>query len=266
MPLIDMEDQVRIHVQDLGHGPAVVLISGFGLDHDLWDRQVRVLTAAGYRTVCITQRGHGASDHPLHGYDIDRLSADVIEVLDALDIDNAAVVGHSFGGQVAFHTAATAAHLVSKLVLVGSNAVRASRSDKFPFGAPPDEIVAQMVAAEQTDRIAARYQLIQANFAAEPDPRLVDWLMGTWMRMPTWSAIACYDTLLRTDLLHEIDLVRQPVLQINGTADRVHSTKGSYWLKSQLPDTSMIELDCGHFPMLEAPDEFDRALLEFLST
>jgi len=204
MPMIDVEDRVRVHVQDLGTGPAVVFISGFGLDHELWDRQVRVLAGAGHRTVCVTQRGHGGSDHPLHGYDIDRLSADLVSVLETLGVGDATVVGHSFGGQVAFHTAATAPHLVAKLVLVGSNAVRASRSEDFPFGGPPDEIVAQMVSDEETDRIAARYRLIRSSFAGEQDPRVVDWLMRTWMRMPTWSAIACYHTLLCTDLLHEI--------------------------------------------------------------
>jgi non-heme chloroperoxidase len=264
MPMIDVEDRVRVHVQDLGTGPAVVFISGFGLDHELWDRQVRVLAGAGHRTVCVTQRGHGGSDHPLHGYDIDRLSADLVSVLETLGVGDATVVGHSFGGQVAFHTAATAPHLVAKLVLVGSNAVRASRSEDFPFGGPPDEIVAQMVSDEETDRIAARYRLIRSSFAGEQDPRVVDWLMRTWMRMPTWSAIACYHTLLCTDLLHEIALVRQPVLQINGTADPVHSAKGSLWLNSRLFDATLIELDSGHFPMLEAPDEFDRALRAFL--
>lgn len=264
MPMISVEDQVRVHVQDLGSGPAVVFISGFGLDHELWDRQVRVLTEAGYRTICITQRGHSQSDHPLHGYDIDRLSTDILCVLAALGVDSTAIVGHSFGGQVAFHTAARAPHLVSRLVLVGSNAVRASRSADFPFGAPPDDVVAQMVKAEETDRVAARYQLIQTNFAEEPDPRVVNWLMGTWMRMPTWSAIACYNTLLRTDLIAEIPDVRQRVLQINGTADRVHSAKGSQWLKSHLSDSTMVELDCGHFPMLESPEEFDEVLSSFL--
>ncbi|BBY80238.1 alpha/beta hydrolase [Mycolicibacterium pulveris] len=265
MAMINVEDQVRVHVQDLGSGPAVVFISGFGLDHQLWDRQVRVLTDAGFRTICITQRGHGHSDHPLHGYDIDRLTADVLGVLKTLGVESTAIAGHSFGGQVAFHTAALAPQLVSRLVLVGSNAVRASRSAEFPFGAPPEDTVPQMVKAEETDRIAARYRLIQDNFATEPDPRVVDWLMSTWMRMPSWSAIACYHTLLRTDLIAEIPLVRQPVLQINGTADRVHSARGSHWLQSKLSDSTIVELDCGHFPMLESPDEFDKTLAAFLT-
>ena len=266
MTLINVEDQVRIHVQDLGRGPAVVFVSGFGLDHELWDRQVRVLTAAGYRTVCVTQRGHSHSDHPLHGYGIDRLSADLICVLETLGVTDATLVGHSFGGQVSFHTAANAPHLVSRLALIGSNAVRASRSAEFPFGAPPDDIVAQMVAAEENDRIASRHRLIETNFGAPPDPRIVDWLMRIWMRMPSWSAVACYNTYLRTDLVHEIDKVGQPVLQVNGTADRVHSRKGSAWLHARLSNARMVDMDCGHFPMLEAPGEFDAILLDFLGT
>lgn len=264
MTLITMDDGVGIHVQDLGTGPAVVLISGFGLDCQLWDRQVRVLTAAGYRTVCITQRGHGQSGHPLEGYGIDRLSADVIGVLGALQIDRVMLVGHSFGGMVSFHTAATTPDRVSKLVLVGSNGVRSTRSEGFPFGAPPDAVLPQAIAGEENNRIDARYTLIRSSFAGEPDPRVVNWLMRTWMRMPSWSAIQCYRTLMLTDLLDELPSIVQPVLQISGTADPVHSAKGMHWLQAQLADARVAELDCGHFPMLESPDGFDEALLSFL--
>ena len=137
MAFVDVDDGVRIHVQDLGDGPAVALISGFGLDHELWDRQVRLLTERGFRVLCVDQRGHGFSDNPLHGYDIDRLAADLVTALNRLEIGSATVVGHSFGGQVAFRAAATAPELVTALVLVGSNGVRASRSESFPFGGPP---------------------------------------------------------------------------------------------------------------------------------
>ncbi len=266
MTYIDVGDDVRLHVQDLGTGPAVVLISGFGLDCDLWDRQVRVLAGAGYRTVCLTQRGHGRSDQPLEGYDMERLAKDVVSVLEQLSIDSTTLVGHSFGGQVSFHTAATAPHRVSRLVLVGSNGVRASRSEDFPFGAPPGPMVERMVHAEEADRIAIRYQMIQSSFGSEPDPRVVDWLMRTWLRMPSWAAIACYRTMLPADLLHDLPKVTQPVLQIVGSADPVHSKKGAYWLQSALADATLIEFECGHFPMLEAPEKFDAALLDFLSS
>jgi pimeloyl-ACP methyl ester carboxylesterase len=264
--LIEMEDGVSIDVQDLGTGPALALISGFGLDHQLWDRQVRVLTGAGFRVLCITQRGHGHSDHPLDGYGIDRLAADVVAVLERSAITSATLVGHSFGGQVAFHAAAAAPQLIAKLALVGSNAVRATRSDSFPFGGPPESTLATVLHNEIDDRFSARYHLIESTFAGEPDPRLVDWLARTWLKMPSWSAVACYRTMMTADLIAEIPAVRQPVLQINSTADPVHSAKGSRWLNARLRDATLVELDCGHFPMLELPNEFDEALLAFHRT
>lgn len=191
MTYIEADPGVRIHVQDLGVGPAVVLVSGFGLDHQLWDRQVRVFTELGHRVVCVSQRGHGLSDRPLHGYDIDRLAADLVATLVRLGIDDATVVGHSFGGQVAFRASALAPQLISRLVLVGSNAVRASRSDEFPFGAPPEPVLEALLADELEDRIAARYKTVGSAFKGEPDPRVVEWLVRCSLTMPSWAAVSC---------------------------------------------------------------------------
>jgi non-heme chloroperoxidase len=266
MAFLDVGDGVRIHVQDLGGGPAVVLISGFGLDNELWDRQVRVLTGHGYRAVCVTQRGHGRSDKPLGGYDIDRLASDLIAALNTIGICDATLVGHSFGGQVAFRASARAPELVTRLVLVGSNAVRASRGDGFPFGAPPEPVLEAMIADEQEDRVAARHRTIRSGFGGEPDPRLVDWLVRRSLRMPSWAAVACYRSMLTTDLLADIPRVAQPVLQIIGATDPVHSAKGARWLQQQLADAQLVEIpDCGHYPMLEAADAFDAALSKFVT-
>jgi len=267
MPFVTVDHDVRLHVQDLGDGPAVVLISGFGLDHQLWDRQGRLLTEAGYRVLCLDQRGHGRSDAPLGGYDVAQLATDLLTVLDERGVSDATVVGHSFGGHVAFRAAAASPDRVSRVVLVGSNAVRASRSEGFPFGAPPQPMLDAMIADEHRDRVGSRYRTITSGFGAEPDPRLVDWLVRCSLQMPSWAAVACYRSLLTTDLLADIPRVTQPVLQVIGAADTVHSAKGARWLVEQLPDSRLVELpDCGHYPMLEAADTFDAALREFLVT
>lgn len=244
----------------------MVLISGFGLDHELWDRQVRLFTEHGLRVLCVDQRGHGFSDKPLHGYEIDRLAADLVAALRRLEVESVTVVGHSFGGQVAFRAAATAPELVARLVLVGSNGVRASRSEAFPFGGPPGPLLEGMLADEHTNRLGARYRTIATAFAHEPDPRTVDWLVRCSLRMPSWAAIACYQSLLLTDLLADIPRVAQPVLQVIGTADPVNSAKGARWLQQQLHKATLVEInDCGHYPMLEAPEPFEAALLKFVT-
>jgi len=263
---VDVDDGVRIHVQDLGDGPVVALISGFGLDHELWDRQVRVLTERGLRVLCVDQRGHGFSDNPLHGYDVDRLAADLVAALSTLETGSATVVGHSFGGQVAFRAAAIAPELITGLVLVGSNGVRASRSESFPFGRPPEPTLEAMHADEHADRVGSRYRTIASGFAHKPDPTTVDWLVRCSLRMPSWAALACYRSLLTTDLLADIPRVVQPVLQIIGAIDPVHSAKGARWLQRQLTDATLVEVgDCGHYPMLETPDALESALLKFVT-
>src|SRR5438445_750921 len=155
MPMIRVGDDVRLHVQDVGSGPPVVMVAGFGLDHTAWDRQVALL-ASTRRVICLDQRGHGSSDKPYEGYAIDQLADDLVAALGELRIDRCALVGWSFGGQVAFQAAASARDLVERLVLVGSNGVRASRSPEFPFGRDPEPMEKALVADELRDRAAAR--------------------------------------------------------------------------------------------------------------
>jgi non-heme chloroperoxidase len=266
MPMVEVEDGVRLFAQDLGTGrPVVVLVAGFGLHHEVWDRQVRVLTDRGHRVICVDQRGHGRSDKPLAGYEVDRLAGDLITALERLGVAEHVLVGWSFGGQVAFRAAARARERVRKLVLVGSNAVRASRSAGFPFGRDPGPMLAALVDAEQRDRLAARRATIASGFGTDPGPRVVDWLVGCSLQMPSWAAIACYRSMVETDLTADLPAVDMPVLQVVGAADPVHSAKGARWLAGQLADARLVEIPgCGHYPMLEAPDSFDAALVEFV--
>ncbi|MGV0735044.1 alpha/beta hydrolase [Mycobacterium syngnathidarum] len=265
MTYIEVDEGVRLLVQDLGTGTPVVLIPGFGMTHQVWDRQVRVLSQ-NHRVVCLDQRGHGHSDKPLDGYDIERLAKDLCVVLDTLDISECAVVAWSFAGQVAFRAAAGMTDRIGKLALVGSNAVRASRSADFPFGRAPELLEPALITAETTDRLAARRTAIASAFAREPDEELVRWLLSHSLQMPSWAAVACYHTMLYADLIDRIPNVSIPVLQVIGTGDRVHSAKGARWLNERLNGAELVELpDCGHYPMFESPDDFDSALSKFVA-
>ncbi|MFE3001630.1 alpha/beta fold hydrolase [Nocardia sp. NPDC059246] len=264
MPYVEVDNGVRLFVQDVGTGPAVVLIAGFGLDHRVWDREVRVL-ARKHRVLCIDQRGHGFSDKPLDGYTVPELARDLVTALRLLDVTDATVVGWSFGGQVAFRAAAECPEVIGRLVLVGSNAVRASRSEAFPFGLPPEELVPGLVAAEERDRFVARRDTIGSGFHRPPPAAVLDWLVSCSLSMPSWAAVACYRSMLNADLLDDIERVTVPVLQVIGATDPVHSAKGARWLNERLADARLVELaDCGHYPMFEAPERFDEELSSFV--
>jgi non-heme chloroperoxidase len=266
MRLIEVAPGVTIHVQDLGCGRPVVLLAGFGLDHEAWDREVRELAAGGFRVVAVDLRGTGRSAKPLHGYEMDRLAGDVACVLDVLDLERVTVVGWSFGGQVALRLSTLAPDRLAQLVLLCSNGVRASASETFPFGREPAKLEAALVEAEKTNRIAMRRSSISSAFHKKPDPLVVDWLLGIQMRMPSWSAIACYRTYLHTDLTAELTRLTIPVLQIMGENDPVSSIDGALWLQTQLRDARLVTLSgCGHYPMHESPDAFTESLLSFLA-
>lgn len=265
MRRVQVSDGTELAVQDLGSGPPVVLVAGFGLDHRLWDRQVALL-AGTHRTLCVVQRGHGSSDGPLGGYDLDGLAGDLADVLDGLAVAGATVVGHSLGGLVGFRLATRRPDLVRALVLVASNGVRASRGAGFPFGRPPEATLEALIADERADRPAARRRGLSCFAGGEPPGPTLEWLFGVAMRMPTWAAQACYRTLLTSDQVADLAAMDRPVLQIAGTADPVMALLGARWLAECLPDARLVEIDdCGHFPMLEAPDRIDAALIEFLS-
>lgn len=264
MALIEVDGGIHLNVSDVGHGPAVVFVAGFGLDGAVWDRQVRIL-APQHRVLCVDQRGHGGSDKPLGGYSIEQLAQDLISALRRAEVNHCTLVGWSFGGQAAFRAAALEPELVGALVLVGSNAVRASRGPGFPFGRDPEPVLAAMIDAEHADRLAARRSTVASGFAEQPAAHLLDWLVDRSLQMPSWAAIACYESMLTTDLQSDLPSVKQPVLQVVGALDPVHSAKAARWLTTQLANAQLVELDgCGHYPMFEAPDAFDSALTAFI--
>jgi non-heme chloroperoxidase len=262
---VEVEPGVRLFAQDLGSGSPVVLVAGFGLSHPVWDAEVRELTAAGHRVVCIDLRGTGSSDKPLHGYDMERLTDDVETVLRELGVSGATLVGWSFGGQISFNLAARGGDVVGKLVLLSSNTVRgASRSDAFPFGAPVDKLLPALQSGEREDRLAARRKTIASGFAGEPDPDTLRFLIDVQLRMPSWAAVACYETYLTSELVDRLPQVRVPVLQIFGAEDVVTPREAQEWLADRLCDSRIVVLDgCGHYPMFEAGAALRAALLEF---
>jgi pimeloyl-ACP methyl ester carboxylesterase len=98
---------VRLHLVEAGEGPPVVLLHGFPESWYSWRHQLAALAEAGFRAVAPDQRGYGQSDRPepIEAYTIFHLVGDVIGLLDALGEERAVVVGHDWGGPVAWNAA-----------------------------------------------------------------------------------------------------------------------------------------------------------------
>jgi pimeloyl-ACP methyl ester carboxylesterase len=109
---------VRLHAAEAGEGPLVLLLHGFPQFWWTWRSQLTALADAGFRAVAPDLRGYGASDKPPRGYDLPTLSADVAALVRALGERDAVVVGHDWGGLLAWTMAALHPRSVRRLVVL----------------------------------------------------------------------------------------------------------------------------------------------------
>jgi pimeloyl-ACP methyl ester carboxylesterase len=144
---IKTAEGVTIHVRTGGHGPAVVLIHGFGDTGDMWAPMAAEL-ARNHTVVVPDLRGMGLSSHPPGGYDKRTQAGDVRAVLGALNIDQAEIVGHDIGNMVAYAYAARYPDKTEKLVVMDAplpgippwdDLVRNPLLWHFSFGGPDAE-------------------------------------------------------------------------------------------------------------------------------
>lgn len=100
---VRVESGVKLYVEDLnlGGSKTIVFLHGWPLHHQQFEYQFDVLAAMGYRCIGIDWRGFGKSDKPIGGYNYNRLADDIRAVVDALQLDNFTLVGHSTGGAIA---------------------------------------------------------------------------------------------------------------------------------------------------------------------
>ena len=108
----------RFHIAESGEGPLVLLLHGFPQFWWTWRSQLPSLSAAGFRAVAADLRGYGGSDKPPRGYDLITAASDAAGMVRALGEANAVVVGHDWGGLVAWTMAAYFPKVVRRLAVV----------------------------------------------------------------------------------------------------------------------------------------------------
>ena len=137
MSTIKTKDGTEIFYKDWGTGKTVVFSHGWPLNADAWDAQMLFMVQKGYRVIAHDRRGHGRSGQPGQGNDMDTYADDLAAVLDALDVKDAMLVGHSTGGgEVARYIGRHGTGRVSKAVLIGAVPPIMLKTDKNPGGLP----------------------------------------------------------------------------------------------------------------------------------
>jgi pimeloyl-ACP methyl ester carboxylesterase len=258
---------IQANVKVQGAGPAIVLIHGFAAAIDWWD-EIAPGLALDHRVVSIDLIGHGGTTAPASDYSIERQAALVREVLDKLDIDRAAIIGHSMGGEVATAYGEAYPDKVDGLVLIDSPPTAASRDYDALTELYLTPIAGELLSHFRSDA-AIRHGLAQA-FA--PDFKKMPAAFVDDVRQPTYTAFrsAHYASVaFRREKPINVRLAAikpMPALLVVFGAQDAFVPSENARLFEQIPEAKVVTLDgVGHSPMVEAPDKTLALIRSFLS-
>jgi non-heme chloroperoxidase len=265
---------IEIHYNDHGTGKPIVLIHGYPLDGNSWERQERVLLANGYRCITYDRRGFGKSSQPATGFDYDTFAADLKSLLDHLALDQDVVLaGFSMGtGEVVRYLGTYGSAGVSKAVLIASIPPFLLQTEDNPRGVP-GEVFEGIKEAIVADRYAY-FDAFFANFyntdVLAPE-RIGDAALRASFEVAAGSSpyatYACIDTWL-TDFRTDLSKIDVPVLALHGTADRTlpfAATTARLRDDGLIDDLTVVEVADGpHNLGWTYSEEVNAALLDFL--
>jgi pimeloyl-ACP methyl ester carboxylesterase len=261
-----------LEVQDSGTGRPILLLHGWPDTHEVWRHQLTALGEAGYRTIAPDLRGFGDSDKPdtVASYGIIQLVGDLIGLLDRLDVPQANVVGHDWGGAIGAVLAALSPERVASLTCVS-------------VGHP-----AAFAHAGWEQREKSWYMLLfQFPGIAEEWLRADEFRnLREWSRHPDietvverlrdpaalTASLALYRAILPPESLIappvELPPVTVPALGIWSSGDFALLEEGMTGSAAFVKGEWRYERveDAGHWPQLDAPDTVNALLLDFLAT
>ena len=261
----------EIYYEDMGRGRPVVLIHGWPLSGRMWEGQVNALLDAGYRCVTYDRRGFGNSGRPGGGFDYDTFSSDLRDVVTALDLQNAMLVGFSMGGgEVARYLGRYGDDRVSRAMLVAAVPPFLAKTPDNPDGVDRS-VFNDMIAGVKRDRIGFLSEFLRGFFNWEPGTPVPGEETIAYAKSIAWVASPlatqqCITAFGTTDFRRDLAKIRIPVLVVHGDADRIVPLELSARKAAAAIAGSRLEVIPGGPHGLTAThgDELNRLILSFL--
>jgi pimeloyl-ACP methyl ester carboxylesterase len=253
---------ITLAYDDIGSGPAVVLLHGFPLCRKMWQPQVKALATAGYRVITPDLRGFGESEAPNGSHSISIFADDVAGLLTHLGIEKAVIGGMSMGGYVLLNLVERYPHRVAAAMFLVTRAA----ADDEPARMRRSSLAGEVAAGRPQIVTDAFEGILFAGSTPAVRPELVA-EVRTWMTATTSPGLAGGLLAMRDrkdyiDLLPSFEL---PALVIGAEADRAVPPEHSRLLAEALPNARLCMIaEAGHMANLERPEAFNTCLLEFL--
>lgn len=269
--ILRTQDGTTIYYKDWGSGAPVVFSHGWPLSSDAWEDQMFFLASNGYRVIAHDRRGHGRSSQPFDGNDMDTYADDLAELIEALDLQGATLVGHSTGGgEVARYIGRHGTARLSGAVLVGAVPPLMLQTPDNPLGLPIDAFD-DIRSGVQADRSQFFRDLSEGFYGynrpdAKPSQGVRDafWRLGMQAGMP--AAYLCIKQFSETDFTQDLAKFDIPTLVIHGDDDQIVPIAASARRTAELVIGSRLLVYPGapHGLATTHKDQLNADLLEFL--
>lgn len=226
MATFTTRDGVRIYYNDWGSGRPVVFSHGWPLSAEAFEDQMFFLASHGYRVIAHDRRGHGRSDQPWQGNDLDAYADDLAELAAALDLRDAVHVGHSTGGgEVVRSIGRHGTGRVGKIALIGAIPPLMLKTPANPGGLPMavfDGIRDGVIKDRSQfflDLTLPFYGYNRPGAAVSEGVRQAFWRQGMMAGFP--AAYFCIKAFSETDLTQDLGKIDVPTLFIHGDDDQI---------------------------------------------
>ncbi|HXD24350.1 MAG TPA: alpha/beta hydrolase [Propionibacteriaceae bacterium] len=271
MSTITTNDGTQIYYKDWGEGPVVTFSHGWPLNADAWDGQMLFLAQNGFRVVAHDRRGHGRSTQVSSKNDIDGYADDLAAVIEALDLRDATLVGHSTGGgEVVRYMTRHGTARVAKAVLISAIPPLMLQTEQNPEGLPR-KVFDDLRAGVAGDRSRFYEELAIAFYGAnrpgaDVSKGMLDqfWLWS--MQAGAKSAYESIKAFSETDFTEELPKIDVPMLVLHGEDDQIVPIDDSARKSAQLiPGSKAIYYPgAPHGMTATHQDRVNADLLEFL--
>jgi non-heme chloroperoxidase len=236
---ITTQDGTEIYYKDWGEGPPVTFSHGWPLNADAWDGQMLFLAQNGFRAIAHDRRGHGRSSQASAGNDMDGYADDLAALIEALDLDDVTLVGHSIGGgEVVRYIGRHGTARVAKAVLIAAVPPILLKTAANPEGMPI-EVFDGLRAGLAKDR-AQFYKELAVQFyganrpGAEVSQGLLDqfWLWS--MQSGLKNAYESIEAFSETDFTEDLAKFDVPTLVLHGEDDQIVPVRDSAMKSARL--------------------------------
>jgi non-heme chloroperoxidase len=266
---------IDIHYYDHGSGKPVVLIHGYPLEGNSWEKQESELLKAGRRVITYDRRGFGKSSQPTVGYDYDTFAADLKALLEHLELgDDVALCGFSMGtGEVTRYLGNYGSDGISRVTMLGAIPPFVLKTEDNEKGVPV-EVFDGIKETILKDRYLWFEEFFKNFFNTDElaPERIGDAALkahfNVAIEMSPFATYACVDTWLE-DFRDDLPKIDVPTLVIHGVNDRIlpfESTAKRLHEENLIADLEFVPIEGGpHNVGWTFPDEVNAALLPFLA-